>query len=98
MFQLINRLNAQLNAILFPAKPVYWEPKYELIVTDHVLRRNYTQTFSSLKDAMEVVEVQELMYDPSKKVLLQSTDMKGNIHILRITNRREDVPEIQYDL
>lgn len=98
MFELFTRINARLNDLLFRPQIPVWEPKYELIITDHILRRNYTQTFSSLKDAMEVVEIQELMYDPSKKVLLKSTDTEGKIHVLRITNRKEDVPEIQFHL
>lgn len=98
MLELFNRINERLTNWLMPAQPTYWETKYELHICDHCMRNYQVQKFASLKDAMEVVEVQELMYDNSKRVHLTSIDYLGNTHILRITNRKEDVPEMQFDL
>ncbi len=86
MIQLIELLNEHLNQFFF--KQVRFEPlydhHYELQITNHGLRSVKVIQFNSVKDLMDHVHHNELMYDPLLKVAMVQIQSSGERHILQL--------------
>lgn len=86
MIKLIELINEQLNQLFFKqVAPEYrGDHYYELHITCDVVRSVKIIRFDSVKDLMDYVHQNHLMYDPSHRYAMIQTQASGEKHILQL--------------
>jgi hypothetical protein len=89
---MINKINSVLHDIQNFMKKhfereVYVEPTYyNLVINDHITRKNKIVRFNYIKSAMDYVYELDLMNNPTVDVQIIQVNHDGKNHVLRVTN------------
>lgn len=96
MIKLIELINDQLNQLFF--KQVNLERRYlhhyELQITNESTRNVKIIQFDSVKDLMDYVHHNELMYEPAHKVAMVQIQSSGERHILQLNMLNDGNPQV----
>lgn len=86
MLKFIELINEHLNQLFFKqVSPEYYgDHYYELHITCDVVRSVKIIRFDSMKDLMDYVHENHLMYDPSRKYDMVQIQASGERHILHL--------------
>lgn len=96
MIKLIELINEHLNQVFFKQvtpEPVY-NHYYELQITNHALRSVKVMPFNSVKDLMDYVNHNELMYNPMLQVAMVQIQSSGERHILQLNKVQYGNPQV----
>jgi hypothetical protein len=88
MMETITNLIAQFQKFMTKnfEREQYIEPTYyNLVINDHITRRNKTLRFNYIKSAMDYVYELDLMRDPTLDIQIHQINHDGKNHVLRIT-------------
>ena len=91
MFNLLNKLNQEISKIWYKnLTPVVAPPRLELHINDFVLRTNQVLPFSDMKNLMDVVNIQQLMYNPDLDVAVHQINENGPNRVIRLKAIQND--------